>query len=146
MIKYQQLPVPEPEYMWIQSALKRDLLRFPELESCEAEELSWLVVHWDDIFVRWLQRFYRPVGIEVEHKPEDKKYPVHFRPLPNEFRRLAGYDVGPPGSLSSFELKPERVKELIDTYGREGVVKEYLVKRLSELSAVSKVWPQPLIV
>ena len=146
MVQYQGLQVPDQEYTWIQSSLKRDLLRFPELDSFDDGEVRRLVIHWDDIFVRWLQRFYRPVGIEVKHEPEDKAYPVHFYSLPKQFERLSGYYVEPPSSLSSFELRSGRVKKLIVTYGREGVVKEYLVRRLSELSKVSKVWPQPLII
>lgn len=140
MVQHQRLRVPDQEYVWIQSSLKRDLFRFPELESFKDDELRRLVIHWDDIFVRWLQRFYRPIGIEVEHEPENQAAPI-------KFLRLPGHDVKLPKPLGLLELKYEQVRDLVDTYGREGVVTQYLVGRLSQLSTASTVWPpRPLMI
>ncbi len=131
-MKQYQLPLPIllSEHIWIQSVLERSLLRFPELKSFDAEELRRFVIFWDNIFVRWIGGFYHVFGIGVEHRPEDKEHPIHFYHLPPHFKCFSGYgDVKLPAPLSSLELKPERVKELIDTHGPVGVVKEYLVFR-----------------
>ncbi|MFX0116645.1 MAG: hypothetical protein ACFFB3_19000 [Candidatus Hodarchaeota archaeon] len=132
------LLVPDQEYEWIQSSLKRDLLRFPELEEFNADELRRLIIHWDDILVRWLQKFYRPMGIEVEHLPQDQEYPIRFSALPNMI------ELKLPKSLGAFKFTPAQVQDLVNTHGREGVAKQYLMGRLSELSTVDEGWPPPI--
>jgi len=138
MVQQRRPWVPDEAQVWIQSSLKRDLIRFPKLESFEDEELRRLVIHWDDIFVRWLQKFYRPIGIEVEHELENQAAPIKFRSLPNQ-------DVELPKDLGPYVLKQDQVRDLVNTYGREGVVNQYLVRRLSDLSNASSIWPRPLL-
>lgn len=130
MKKGKKFQIPDKEYRWILSVLKRSLLRFPELESFDDDELRKLIIFWDDIFTRWLQKFYWPLGIEVGHKPESKTKPIIFR-------KLLGQKVKAPNPLRLYKIKSNQLRNIIDTYGREGLINDYLKKRLTQLSDTS---------
>lgn len=141
MKKVKKLQILDEEYEWIKAVLNRSLLRsrFPELTSLDdnelREELRKLIIQWDGIFVRWLRRMYRPVGIEVEYEPEKNQvYPITFQSLPESFPRLPGYDVKLPSPLGPVEITRDQLQNIINGGGCEGLVNYYLEKRLSQLS------------
>lgn len=133
------MQISSEDYARIHARIMGSLTRFPDLESFNNDELRRLVILWDDIFTRWLQELYRPIGIEAEHDLEDEDHPIKFKkikPAMSHFLRnkshvLMRHDgIEPPHSLGRYTLTEDQVR----TLGTEGIVTAYLNKRLSQVS------------
>ncbi len=89
--------------------------------------MDQLVVFWDNIFVGWLNEFYRPMGIDVEHRPESDK-PLSFVRLPT----YTGADGPEVRDLKKLNIGAE-MKGTINSRGEKELVSLYIDSRLEEL-------------